>query len=1226
MRRVLSPRGRSASGRTRLRLLLLIGLLPLGLVFGILALSQTAAVRQRALLWTESRLQEMLRREVRVDAVRLSFWVGRVDLTGIRVASGRTLSDGVLFSAEAIHARWSWTALLRRQLVFRSIRLVRPRLAPGDGATPGLPVQDGLSLLLRPQAVEARGWVLWVRRASVQDGQAAWATSDGAQGHVDGLDGEFRWPRGPEGEEPVTAHLRAARLTITRGDRTHRLDRISVQVTGTAETVSVSAAEFQMAGARFTGHGQIASPVRNPRLDLELAVQAPLTTALSLLGTDRQIEGTLRGDGRLQGLWDQVAFRGAGSLQFGKEAKQGGTLPLSFRWEDGRVEVEIRDGSSERDGSFQGRLWLTPATGAYQVRARLINSDLAVLAGVPLGLGWSQADLPLPAGVRGRLTADVDLSGRGTDLTSLRGSAAFSVEGLALEDETPTGHLQARIAATASRLDVETFTLQTAGGEIQGRGGLNFSTGKLELPLRASLRDVGAFAKGFGVRFLAGRVDLLGRITGTHEDPRLQGRLTWREARIAGQPVDLIEGDIEVARRVLRTTRLVARAGKTTATIRGSLQALGTTPLRRLNPKRDLALDVQGQLRPARTADLIGLIPEDVEVQGTFRAAGQVTGTLERLTGDVTLALEDVRTWEETWARGEAVVRFRQGDVEITGIDFRRGAERVMGQVRLPSDGSLQGQLRSTVMDLAHVGVLSRSELTGRASFRLDLQGTQQASRVLIQATGSRVWWRGISLGAPTADLTVEHKTVEMDVKFLEGTHRLQARIGPPPKRLFAGELTLSDADLGAVLQAGKVEALRPWRPRGTGRIIIQEKPEDLGSTRGEAVLTSLRLVMNGQPFENQGPVQASWDDPSFKIEPTRLRSGGHEVEVRGEGGAGDRIDLQFTGQIPLTAVADRLKVWKPRAGVANGTVRLRGNQAAPEIWGRVEIRQGRVSLEGFPAEFQDVQASLDLQGRWIKVPQYLAIVAGGTFRGSAEHRQSEDQWYLGVSFQEDDGRVVELLPTLVGGKQEITGTVSLGGALWSQGDATTGFWENMAGNLALRMRDGVMGRYTVTAKILAMLNLAQLLEAQGSDLNSRGMPYQQITADFKIERGLARTENLILKSPAMRITAVGSVNLVEKTVEMTMGVRPFQNLDWIFTKLPVAGWLLGGKEQSLVMGYFQVTGPLSDPQVSAIPVKSVSRNVFGILRNLLGIPEALTSPYKDLPPQAIKQEEGQKR
>jgi hypothetical protein len=46
---------------------------------------------------------------------------------------------------------------------------------------------------------------------------------------------------------------------------------------------------------------------------------------------------------------------------------------------------------------------------------------------------------------------------------------------------------------------------------------------------------------------------------------------------------------------------------------------------------------------------------------------------------------------------------------------------------------------------------------------------------------------------------------------------------------------------------------------------------------------------------------------------------------------------------------------------------------------------------------------------------------------------------------------------------------------------------------------------------------------------------------------------------------------------------------------------------------------------VSTVPVKSVGRNVFGILRNLLELPESFSGPYQDLPPPK-KQDEEPKR
>ena len=109
-------------------------------------------------------------------------------------------------------------------------------------------------------------------------------------------------------------------------------------------------------------------------------------------------------------------------------------------------------------------------------------------------------------------------------------------------------------------------------------------------------------------------------------------------------------------------------------------------------------------------------------------------------------------------------------------------------------------------------------------------------------------------------------------------------------------------------------------------------------------------------------------------------------------------------------------------------------------------------------------------------------------------------------------------------------------------------------------MRDGRVGRYTAVAKILSIMNLAHLLGGS-ADLSARGMPYKSLTVDIAISQGVARTENLVLESPAMKLTAVGSVNLVAETMDMAVAVRPFQNVDLLVTSIPIAGWLLGGKD-----------------------------------------------------------------
>jgi autotransporter translocation and assembly factor TamB len=668
------------------------------------------------------------------------------------------------------------------------------------------------------------------------------------------------------------------------------------------------------------------------------------------------------------------------------------------------------------------------------------------------------------------------------------------------------------------------------------------------------------------------------------------------------------------------------RRGQSTAILRGSLEATGTAPLRQLNPMQDLVLDLQLQVSPGHTDDLMGLLPEEVEVQGAFRAAGWIKGSFRELTGEVGVTFENVRTWEETWGRGEGLFRLRPGDVDINGIVLRRGAEQLTGGIGIGTGGTLRGRLTSTIMDVAKVGMLSGSQLAGRSSFRLDFQGTLRDTVTLGQATVSALSYRGIPIGPGTATFRVEHKAVDVDLTCRNGTYRLQLSVGPPGDRSVKGELTLSQADLDLVARVGETERLRAYRPHGSGRIRFGGPARSSAFANGEADFTSLRLQMAGETLEGQGTVQASWSGPTMSLRQLRLRSGDQEFEVRGTVGEGGQTDLTVSGQIPLRLLDDYLPSVHITTGLVNANLRMGGDREAPTFDGTLAIRQGQVTVPGLPKDFQQVQAGLAFQGGRAQVREWRGRLAEGDFDATGEIGLNGGQWDFHLTFQEDKGRAEQLLRKLYGGKGEVTGQLFLGGQLTSQGEDAADFWRNLGGQLKLVLRDGRIGRYTVTAKILTLLNVAHLVNPKGSDLTAEGMPYQSLTADINIADGVARTDNLVLDSRAMKISAVGAVNFAEDTVDLTVAARPFQNVDQVLTAIPLAGWLLGGKEKSILVAYYRVTGSLRDPQVTAIPLRSVGRNVFGIFRNLLEIPETLTGPYEDLPPQQVKPEEGEGR
>ncbi len=126
-------------------------------------------------------------------------------------------------------------------------------------------------------------------------------------------------------------------------------------------------------------------------------------------------------------------------------------------------------------------------------------------------------------------------------------------------------------------------------------------------------------------------------------------------------------------------------------------------------------------------------------------------------------------------------------------------------------------------------------------------------------------------------------------------------------------------------------------------------------------------------------------------------------------------------------------------------------------------------------------------------------------------------------------------------------------------------------------------------------------------------MPFSLMDASVRIGQGILETEDLAITSEAMNLSMVGSQNLIDNTMDFTLGVMPLRTVDKVITNIPIAGWILTGEEKALITAYFKITGSPEKPQVAVIPVDSVSKTVFGIFRRTLGLPGKLVEDIGSL-------------
>lgn len=198
-----------------------------------------------------------------------------------------------------------------------------------------------------------------------------------------------------------------------------------------------------------------------------------------------------------------------------------------------------------------------------------------------------------------------------------------------------------------------------------------------------------------------------------------------------------------------------------------------------------------------------------------------------------------------------------------------------------------------------------------------------------------------------------------------------------------------------------------------------------------------------------------------------------------------------------------------------------------------------------------------------------------------------------------------ELLKTLGVGR-EVRGLTTVQGNLTASGDELATIKKSANGTLSLKVERGTLRRFNSLSKVISILNVSQLLSFSLPDMARDGMPFNHISATMAIKDGVLTTQDFFIDSNVMHVTTVGKIDIVHETLDMLIGVQPLQTVDRIISRVPVVGWILSGGDGSMISTYFEAKGSWENPNVTAIPVKTIATGTFDIFRRVFELPVRL--------------------
>jgi hypothetical protein len=434
----------------------------------------------------------------------------------------------------------------------------------------------------------------------------------------------------------------------------------------------------------------------------------------------------------------------------------------------------------------------------------------------------------------------------------------------------------------------------------------------------------------------------------------------------------------------------------------------------------------------------------------------------------------------------------------------------------------------------------------------------------------------------------------------------------------YEGTLTLKQGELGSLLRIAGHPLPAHVSGVASGRIDVTghlgEAPE-----RVTVDLEAVQLDIQGHSFQTEGPTRLNFQERTLTIVPVSLR--GKEGRITAGGTIGGEMDLKILGTAPAALATALSPEVLEAKGILDVDVGIQGSQELPRYRGTVRTKASTVKLRVHPEPIEHLQGEVRLTDTAIESNGVKARWGGGTIDATLRGALEEPGWGWRFQFDLENARFERVFALDEEGKKNPVAT----GPLRARGDITVregaDVLATLGGQVRLEAVNGVIHRAFSLEKALKLINLSFLFDRgpQG-----KGLPYDELSATFDLENGIAKTKDARLRSPVLRAATVGQIDLPQRTADAQLAIQPLQLTDKILKAVGDApiikqvgiGTLLFGKDRAVMVVSYRVQGPIADPDVTRVSPKAVDRGILGIFGRTLELPAGLLEGSSEVPAQ----------
>ncbi|MBI1910488.1 MAG: AsmA-like C-terminal domain-containing protein [Deltaproteobacteria bacterium] len=642
----------------------------------------------------------------------------------------------------------------------------------------------------------------------------------------------------------------------------------------------------------------------------------------------------------------------------------------------------------------------------------------------------------------------------------------------------------------------------------------------------------------------------------------------------------------------------------------GSLDAAET-----LNTTKDLTASgsspVSQRLQKAQAAGTVGF---DVNASGSLKGKTPLKYSGSAEISDGALAYKELPISLE-YISGK--VDFDNKAISTSELALGEGSSSVklsgsVGDYRTPNpsfDIKTQGTIGGDTISKAIAGKKIEKDLSiaGLIPFKAEVKGRKDSfsATALANTTPANIEYKDLirktlnypvivesSISLDGKELTVKSSSVSFGKSLINASGNISLDRPVYKIRLRSEGLRLTDLD--------NVSGLLEKDYESGGMVsfsinALKQSAEGSASYNGEFLIREGRFVTPflSAPVERVN-AQANFDGNTGKLVIENLAAGQTEITGKVELLDIAKRAISFDVSSPRLFIADLMP--KKREEEEEKPKPIEPEKAAPPLTGSGKIRVASGELWNHP--FTDFATDVKIEESAVKFSPFSLNIDNGTASGYLTYFKDPTEPIIfdtGIDLSNID---LKSVISGFGAKSEILSGDARGRILLSGRRGAIPFASGLNGEATFYSEKGKLWKFPILSNIFSIVNIISI-----TNLFEEGLEYKTLAGDFFMNNGILSTNNLSFDSDSMRMSAVGEIDTTEETIDTTLVLHPFVTIDKIISNIPLAGWIIAGKDESAVSLYFQVEGPLKEPEVNPLPAKSVEKNVFGVLERLIKAP-----------------------